>query len=212
MKRGRESCGWYPALARSTRERGNKRMAYCGIVASKIRNPKATIRNSFGFAYVALIVAIVIIGISLGAAGKFWSHEILRDKEEELLFRGDQYRIAIERYYYALPGRPQYPPSIDDLLKDNRTPTGKRHLRQQYKDPVTNEDFVLIQDQLSRRIIGVHSASDKTPLKQSNFPQEYTSFEGKERYSDWQFLASIKPKRPVIPGQAPSPDHIPTRP
>ena len=178
--------------------------------APKLRIPHSALRNSPGFAYVALIVLIVIIGISLGAAGKFWSNEILRDKEEELLFRGGQYRIAIERYYFALPGRPQYPASIEDLLKDNRSPAGKRHLRQQFKDPFTNEDFVLIQDQLSKRIIGVHSASDKTPLKLGNFPEEYKIFEGKEKYSDWLFISSIKGGRPAPAGQGPSP-YIPPR-
>ena len=68
------------------------------------RTPKSAIRNVRGFAYIALLVAIIIIGISLGAAGKYWSNVMLRDKEEELLYRGDQYRRAIERYVSAVPG------------------------------------------------------------------------------------------------------------
>jgi len=175
---------------------------------------KCGIRNARGFAYVALIVAIVIIGISLGAAGKYWSFVIARDKEAELLFRGDQYRLAIERYYYALPGRPQYPASVENLLRDSRTPAGKRHLRQQFKDPISNEDFVLIQDQLDKRIRGVHSSSDKTPFKQGNFPELYKDFEGKGKYSDWEFRSTIKPgtiggpgsllrRRPVPPEHTP---------
>jgi len=32
----------------------------------------------------------VIFGIILGAAGKYWQSDIIRDKEE-LLFHGDQY-------------------------------------------------------------------------------------------------------------------------
>ena len=77
-------------------------------------------RESRGFAYLALLVAISIIGISLGAAGKYWQNVAVREKEEELLFRGDQYRKAIERYYYALPGRRQYPATIDNLIKDEQ--------------------------------------------------------------------------------------------
>jgi hypothetical protein len=37
----------------------------------------------------------------------------------------------------------------------------------------------------------VHSASDKEPLKQSNFPADplyFKDFEGKKKYSDWQFV------------------------
>ena len=148
--------------------------------------------GSGGFSYVALLTAIVIIGILLGAAGKYWSNIVQRDKEEELLFRGEQYRLAIERYYYAIPGRAQYPASIDDLLKDGRTPSGKRYLRKKYKDPITGEDFVEIRDTNSRRILGVASASKKTPLKQANFPEAYEDFAGKTSYSDWKFIFTVQ--------------------
>lgn len=126
---------------------------------------------SRGFTYIGLLTILVIMGISLGAAGKYWSNVMLRDKEEELLFRGDQYRLAIERYYGAMPGRMMYPPSIDDLLKDPRSPTAKRHLRRQYKDPITGEDFEVIKDPTKgNRIVGVRSTSNKESLKQDNFP------------------------------------------
>jgi type II secretory pathway pseudopilin PulG len=179
-------------------------------------------RNSRGFAYIALLVAIVIIGISLGAAGKYWSNVVLRDKEEELIFRGDQYRTAIERYYKAVPGLAQYPSSIDDLLMDSRTPAGMRHLRQRYKDPISGEDFVEIRNAVTRRIIGVNSPSDKQPLKQANFPDIYgnlqsfpragfptdgNDFIGKSKYSEWLFVSSIPE---VVPGAATS--GLPVRP
>jgi len=156
----------------------------------EIRNPKSAFRGfERGFTYTALLAAIVILGITMGAATKYWSNIALRDKEEELLFRGEQYRLAIERYFYAL-GRMQYPQSIDDLLKDNRTPQAKRYLRQKFKDPITGEDFVEKRDPLSKRIIGVYSSSDKEPLKQGNFPDTsliYREFEGKKKYSEWVF-------------------------
>jgi type II secretory pathway pseudopilin PulG len=102
-------------------------------VFSMAKRP-SLLHNSRGFTYLALLAAI-IIGISMGAAGMYWQNVVQREKEEELLFRGDQYRLAIERYYSAVPGRVQYPASIDDLLKDVRIPTGKRYLRRKYKDP-----------------------------------------------------------------------------
>jgi type II secretory pathway pseudopilin PulG len=175
---------------------------------SAFRIPNSTFRNTKGFTYIALLAAIIIIGISMGAAGKYWQNVVQREKEEELLFRGDQYRLAIERYYYAIPipGRMQYPASIDDLLKDGRTHTGKRHLRQKYKDPMTGEDFVEIRDQVTRRISGVHSASDKTPLKQANFPEPYQQeFAGKTKYSDWKFVPVLQPAEPALPGRPTAP-------
>jgi type II secretory pathway pseudopilin PulG len=174
-----------------------------------------------GFTYVALLAAIVIIGISLGSATKYWQSISLRDKEEELIFRGDQYYRAIERYYFSIPGRMQYPQSMDELLKDSRTPQGKRYLRQKYKDPVTGEDFVEIRDPLSNRITGVYSASEKEPIKQANFPEQYKDFEGKKRYSDWRFVYAPPQGLPqsvhsVIPGQRlpvspPGPHTVPTQ-
>jgi type II secretory pathway pseudopilin PulG len=155
-----------------------------------MRYALCTMRNG-GFTYITLLVVLTIIGISLGAAGKYWSNVILRDKEQELIFRGDQYRQAIDRYYTGRPGLLQYPQSIDDLLQDNRTPTAKRHLRQKYKDPMTNEDFVVIKDPVSNRIIGVRSSSDKTPLKQADFPDIYKKFTYLSKYSEWQFVSNI---------------------
>jgi type II secretory pathway pseudopilin PulG len=172
-----------------------------------LRNPKSAIRNVRGFAYIALLVAIIIIGISLGAAGKYWGNVMRRDKEEELLYRGDQYRRAIERYVAAVPGSQVYPQSIDDLLKDDRTATGKRHLRQKYRDPISGEDFVEIRNTLTKRIIGVHSPSEKEPLKKAGFPDVYNAtqgvaqpgfpdgyniFTGKLKYSEWLFVATVK--------------------
>ncbi|MHB8846138.1 MAG: type II secretion system protein [Nitrospirota bacterium] len=148
-----------------------------------------------GFTYVALLVAIVIIGISLGAAGKNWSHVMQREREEELLFRGEQYRLAIERYYLAKAPN-LLPPSIDELLSDSRFPQARRHLRQKFKDPVTGEDFELVRDKLlGNRISGVFSASEKTPLKTTGFPEELQSFEGKTVYSEWKFVYA--PPRPA---------------
>ncbi len=179
--------------------------AECGMGKNKIRNPKSEIRNSFGFTYIALLAAIVIIGITLGSATKYWHNVSVREKEAELLFRGDQYRMAIEKYFNAIPGRNQYPESIDELLKDSRTPDGKRYLRQKYKDPITGEDFVEIRDQLSRRIMGVCSSSEKEPVKQSNFTttsQIYADFEGKKKYSEWKFIF-LRQGSPNVPVPAP---------
>ena len=186
--------------------------------------PNSLLQTSRGFSYIALLVAIVIIGINLGAAGKYWQNVMLRDKEEELLFRGNQYRQAIERYYVAVPGRLQYPGKIDDLLADSRTPLGKRHLRQKYMDPMTGKDFEIITSQTVTTgvtitapqvsampgIIGVHSGSDKEPLKKDNFPAANQDFAGKSKYSDWMFVASVKPGQPPIPRQPVVPGQPPT--
>lgn len=164
----------------------------CQTPHSILRNPQS------GFTYVALLVAIVIMGISLGAAGKYWSSVMQREREEELLFRGEQYRAAIERYYLAkVPNL--LPPSIDALLSDDRFPQAKRHLRQKYKDPVTGGDFELIKDKLlGNRISGVFSPSEKTPFKTTGFPEQLQAFEGTTLYSEWKF-AFTPPRQGLVP-------------
>lgn len=153
-----------------------------------------------GFTYIALLAAIVILGIMLGAAGKYWSNVMLREKEAELLFRGDQYVRAIESYYRTIkPGmQPMLPPTIEELLKDSRS-TVKRHLRKKYKDPITGEDFAVIQDPVTKRIIGVKSTSNKEPLKRGNFPKGYETFQGKTKYSEWEFKFTPQAPVPAIP-------------
>lgn len=156
-----------------------------GSPHSALRTP----HSSRGFTYIALLAAIVIIGISLGAAGKYWQNVMMREKEEELLFRGEQYRMAIERYYSAFPGRFQFPQNIEELLKDDRFPRAKRHLRQQYKDPITGEDFEVIRDMSKgNRITGVYSKSDKEPIRKAGFLEQFQSFDGKSAYREWKFV------------------------
>ena len=159
------------------------------------------VRNRNGFTYIALLAAIVIIGISLGSAAKSWQNIAQRDKEEELLFRGNQYRLAIESYY-NYQGRRQLPDSIDALLKDERSPNGKRHLRQQYKDPITGEDFELVREMFHGNTIkGVYSSSEKTPIKKAGFPEELKDFEGKNQSKEWQFI--VEPAAMTPPGWLP---------
>ncbi len=170
-----------------------------GLKDRKIRNPHPAIRSSLGFTYVALLAAIVIIGIALGSAGKYWQNVMLREKEEELLFRGNQYRSAIERYYYSKAPN-AYPQSIEDLLTDNRTATGRRHLRQKFKDPMTGEDFELIRDMTKgNRITGVYSKSETEPLRQTGFSEENKDFEGKKQYKDWKFLFDPQQAQQLTP-------------
>ncbi len=176
-----------------------------------LRTPHSALRiqHERGFTYIALLVAIIILGISLGAAGKYWSNILQREKEEELLFRGNQYVIAIDRYTHAMPGIERTPSSIDDLLNDSRL-MNRHHLRRKYKDPITGEDFVeifSITGGQMRKLVGVHSSSDKEPLKQSNFPSGpndplyFKDFEGKKKYSDWQFVYNPQGGQPLIPAQ-----------
>jgi type II secretory pathway pseudopilin PulG len=142
-----------------------------------------------GFTYPAALAMIVIISVVWMGVHQQWQTIVQRDREKELLFRGAQIRTAIASYYAASGGRtPQYPDSVPALLKDNRFPVIKRHLRKPYKDPMTpdGEWGIIYTD--NGRIKGVYSKNRRKPLKTAAFPPEFSAFENKTTYSDWQFI------------------------
>lgn len=143
-----------------------------------------------GFTYISLLFAIVIIGVSLSAIGRQWSLIDRADKEEELLFRGDQFVRAIDAYYKSAHGQANlYPKNFESLLKDPRSLAPRRYLRKIYKDPLTGEaDWIPIKEKKSGRIKGVKSRSDNPPLKEDGFPDRYKYFKGKGSYSEWEFV------------------------
>lgn len=139
-----------------------------------------------GFTYLGVLFAIAILAGGLGLAGEMWDTTARRDREADLLFVGHQYRVAIQRYYLSGPQR-QYPPSLEALLKDPRLPGVERYLRRLYEDPVTGAPMVPIPGPQGG-IVGVRSASEEKPLKIAGFKVRDAAFEGKQKYSDWQFV------------------------
>ncbi|HXB63207.1 MAG TPA: type II secretion system protein [Acidobacteriaceae bacterium] len=91
-----------------------------------------------GFLLVAVICLAVIILIFLAAAAPTVAKDLQREREIEVIHRGNQYVRAI-RLYYRKNGT--YPTSIDSLLTSNNI----RYLRQEYVDPMTGKpDWRLI--------------------------------------------------------------------
>ena len=146
-----------------------------------------------GFTYPAALLLIIIVSVSLMAVQKQWSTIMKRDREKELFFRTSQIIGAIESFYQNSPGESQhYPHSLKVLLKDNRFPGLKRHLRKMFKDPMTKGgDWGIVYDGKGG-IKGVFIQSQKEPIKKGGFPEEYESFENKKKYSEWKFVYEPK--------------------
>lgn len=142
-----------------------------------------------GFTYFGLLAIIAVMGVALAAAGEVWHTALKREKEQELLFIGNQFRLAIAGYYERTPDQAQrYPATIEDLLKDPRYPSAQRYLRRIYRDPITgSENWGLIKGP-DGEIYGVYSLSEEEPLKKSNFSLADKNFAGKTRYADWVFM------------------------
>lgn len=130
-----------------------------------------------------LLVAIALLSLALSVAMPTWKTMAQREKEEELIWRGQQYDRAIQLYRKknAAPGAP----SVDKLVEG-------RFLRKKYKDPITNGDFELVgvsqagnapgvqqpQRGFGQLVSGVRSKSKEKSLRVLN---------GRTVYSEWQF-------------------------
>ena len=156
-----------------------------------------------GFTYLTALFLVAIMSGSLALIGEVWHTSAAREKEAELLFIGNEYRRAIERYYLAGTGARQYPKNLADLLKDPRQPGTVRHLRRLYPDPITGaEEWGLVKSN-DGGFAGVHSLSEGTPLKTAGFATRDASFEGKSKYAEWQFVFAPPAAPAAKPGAKP---------
>ena len=160
-------------------------------------------RRRNGFTYLAVLFIIAIMGGGLALAGEVWQTTAARAKEAELLYVGNQYRKAIERYYLNGPGL--YPRNLADLVKDPRKPDTVRYLRRLYPDPVTGKDEWGILKAPDGGIMGVYSQSNAPPLKQEGFRPRDQTFKGAPTYLEWRFLYEPSMATAAKPLPAPSP-------
>jgi type II secretory pathway pseudopilin PulG len=101
---------------------------------------KVAMRSAFivgerGYAMAALLVAIGVMGIVLSVAMPAWRTATQREKEAELIFRGQQYAHAVALFQRKYAGA--FPPNVDMLVD-------QKFLRKKYKDPITGEDFQIV--------------------------------------------------------------------
>ena len=80
----------------------------------------------------ALLVGMSVMAVLMSALLPVWTTMARREKEAELVFRGNQYARAIALFQRKFANTA--PPTIDVLVE-------QRFLRKKYKDPITNDDF-----------------------------------------------------------------------
>ena len=89
-----------------------------------------------GFAMAALLVSLSVMGLMMAMALPVWSVAAKREREAELIFRGEQYGRAIELYQRQVAGA--FPADLEMLVE-------QRYLRRIYEDPMTEDgEFQLI--------------------------------------------------------------------
>jgi len=101
----------------------------------------------------ALLVALAVMAVLMSVALPVWRHDAQREKEEELVFRGQQYVRAIRLFQTR---NQTLPTSFDALVQGH-------FLRKKYKDPITNDDFLPIP-------VGGAIPGQGGPIPGQNFP------------------------------------------
>ena len=145
------------------------------------------VKKQAGFTYVGFLILVAVSGAGLAAYGEIASHVTQREKEAELLFRGNQYRDGIASYYKK---ESRYPQSLEQLLEDKRFPMPVRHLRKLYPDPVAGSPEWGLVEAPGGGVMGVYSRAPGKPVKTGNFLQKNQEFEGAVSYGDWKFVHS----------------------
>lgn len=175
----------------------------CAIRTRQCRGLKIRSRyqrsRSAGFTYIGLLLLVAMMGIGLLVASQVWQTVQKREKEDELLFVGDQFRRALRLYYANSPGGARYPRQLEDLLKDPRYPNVRRYLRKIYRDPITGSAEWGLLKGPGDLITGVYSLSEEEPLKKTEFRLVDRSFEDKTKYTEWVFVPRIGAGPIVIP-------------
>jgi type II secretory pathway pseudopilin PulG len=102
----------------------------------QITNCKSQIPQG-GYILITLMLFITLIAILALAVLPEITFQIKRDREEEMIHRGVEYRRAVQKYYKKFK---RYPARIEELENTNNL----RFLRKRYTDPITGKDFKLL--------------------------------------------------------------------
>ena len=94
-------------------------------------SPAGGVGGTSGYAMAALLVSMAVMAVLMSVALPVWRHEAQREKEDELVWRGQQYVRAIRLFQAKTRALPT---SVDLLVQGH-------YLRKKFKDPITNDEF-----------------------------------------------------------------------
>lgn len=123
--------------ARAATPRRNPDRVLCVTIMDAKDNTLMHLRGQDGqrgYAMAALLVAVAVMAVLMSAAMPVWRHQAQREKEAELVFRGEQWVKGLA-LWSRKNGPGTRPPSLDALVD-------ARMVRKKWKDPITGEDFV----------------------------------------------------------------------
>jgi type II secretory pathway pseudopilin PulG len=143
-----------------------------------------------GYTYLGLLFLLALGSAAWAGLGEVAATAAQRERERELLFRGEEIRRAIEAYARTTPsGHDRWPRSLQDLLVDKRHGKPRHHLRRVYPDPFTGRaDWVLMPAPgVEPGFQGVRSGTRVKPLM-----AEQAAGQGSRNcVCDWKFEARL---------------------
>ena len=163
-----------------------------------------------------VLVGVTLVGVGLTAAVTLWSQVVQREREAELLFRGEAVVRALERFQEDRPGA--LPETLDELVEG-------KYLRRAWTDPMTGRSFRILraeeQTAPATSVLGAtrprptnpageedrepadseaeqqdadaapESATGITGVVSTSDLLSFRTYEGARRYSDWVFEAQV---------------------
>ncbi len=166
-----------------------------------------------------LLVAIGAMGVVMSMILPVWSQAAKREREAELIFRGEQYMRAIELYQRQYVGA--YPPDLETLVD-------QRFLRRVYEDPMSEDgEFKVIYqseaDDVQADSSGAADAENDEAVRpggrerSASNPNTFSSrpsggvvgvvstsdeaslrsYNGQEKYSEWTFIYATSSTDPA---------------
>ena len=138
---------------------------------------------------------LAVLSAGLAGIGTLWHTQAQREREEELLFIGEQFRAALRSYVQRSPaGVRRFPNTLDELLEDRRQPIPVRHLRRIFVDPMTRRAEWGLLRQPDGGIRGVYSLSTGRPFRTDDLPGGLTAV---ATYAEWKFAVDDAAPVPV---------------
>jgi type II secretory pathway pseudopilin PulG len=172
---------------------------------------KPHVERSRGIVLIGVMVLLALAALAAVQYSQRRVHERQREAEEELLYIGEQYRLAIESYWRNPPGKVRVLPTrLEDLVLDPRFPQPRRHIRKLYADPLDAAAAWGLVKQ-GNALVGVYSQAEGVPFRTTGFAEANVGFDNATSYADWRFKAKVFSApppggaRPGSPAPAPAP-------
>ena len=168
--------------------------------------------RSAGYVLFGVLIGVAVLGVGMMAGVSLWSRVVQREREAELVFRGEAIVRALERYQQDRPGT--LPQTLEELVE-------RRYLRRAWLDPMTRSPFRLLRAETAAGAPGSPGSDGRAGMIPNPAAGEYEEeaarpapeavgeaepgivgvastsdelsfrlYDGGRRYSDWRFETS----------------------